>query len=186
MKFIVFESPHEIPNLSVLYTDYEYYVKLMKNRFDVDIIYDSEHKCDMLEKAILKSRNKDIYNEVVVGIDPGRNPCYVVIGDDELIDYGRVSVEELKLVVKRALTCFPSLKTVVRVGGGADGWRTALELKDKLNVNVEVVDEEGTSSSYVGSGKLLLINKFFSNKDVRFDKDLFSALRIALRKGIKA
>lgn len=186
LRFIVFEAPEKTPFQSVLYTDYGYYASLIKGRVDIEVVYDPERRCDVLEKAILKSKCREAYGEVVIGVDPGGNPRYVAIGDDELLDYGRVSVEQLYNVIERAITCYPSTRIIVRVGGGADGWATALNVKNRFNVKVEVVDEEGTTSSISGFDRVLLIDKFFSSREIRFDKDLFSALKIALRKGVDA
>ncbi|MEM1760753.1 MAG: hypothetical protein QXL41_04155, partial [Desulfurococcaceae archaeon] len=79
--------------------------------------------------------------------------------------------------------CIPYRETVVRIGGGVDGWRLALNLKNRLRVRVEVVDEEETSG-LTKLESILIKNKFLPSRNIRIDKDLYAAIRIALRKGM--
>lgn len=183
LSFLVYESVDKTPYFSVLYTDYSFFVKEFSSREDVVVVHDPSHDCKLLEKAILKTRFKESYDCVTVGVDPGRRATYVLLGDDELIDYGKVEPNLLPTVINDRLSCIPCKELIVRVGGGVDGWRIALALKDTLKASVEVVDEEETSGlSHLES--LLIRKKFLPPRGVRLDKDLCAAIRIALRKGL--
>lgn len=183
LYFLIYENADKIPYFSVLYTDYYFFVQEVSIRNDVLVMYDPEHSCISLEKAILKTRFKERYEHVTVGIDPGSIATYVVIGDDELIDYGKVEPDKLKDEILEKLQCIPYRETVVRIGGGVDGWRLALNLKNRLRVRVEVVDEEETSG-LTKLESILIKNKFLPSRNIRIDKDLYAAIRIALRKGM--
>lgn len=183
LNFLIYENISSIPYYSVLYTDYRWFVEQASSRMDVAVVYDPMHNCLLLEKAILRTRFKDIYEFLTIGVDPGSTATFAVIGDDELIDHGKANPGELGDKILEKLLCIPYREAVLRVGGGVDGWRIALNLKNKLRIKVEVVDEEETSG-LTKLESILIKNKFLPSRNIRLDKDLYAAIRIALRKGM--
>lgn len=183
LYFHIYENIDRLPYYSVLYTDYHLFVEEASARNDVLIIHDPQHNCTILEKAILKTRFKEHYEYLTIGIDPGYTATYVVIGDDELIDYGKTNPENLGEKILDKLTCTPYGEAVLRIGGGLNGWKLALSLKNQLGVRVEVVDEDETSG-LTKPETILIKNKFLPSRNIRLDKDLYAAIRIALRKGM--
>ncbi|MEM4850296.1 MAG: hypothetical protein QXJ36_05590 [Desulfurococcaceae archaeon] len=182
IDFSVFSDIDSIPYYSVLYTDHYYYVEITKNRRDIEVIYDSDRTCTGLEKAILASLSKTKYNSVIVGIDPGKNPYYVILGDEEILEHGYVFQEDIGEFLNNKLKCYPSVKRVIRVGGGFNGLKIVLMIKNRVNAPVEIVDEsiEGIPLDYLFRDKnTRRINHRFRNRDI------YSALKIALCEGIE-
>ncbi len=176
----------ELPYHSILYTDYYYYVEQVRDRTDIEIYYDPIHDCRVLEKSILATRYKDRYNEVIVGIDPGLYPYLVIIGDDELLDHRPIDVGGLSKYLSYKLACYPAVKKIIRVGRGYNGWNIVLELRDKLDTVIEVVDEVETTPKGRRLDDIVSIEKYLSRLDKYSRcKDIYAALKIALRKGLE-
>ncbi len=185
IEFSVFEDEENMPYYSVLYTDHKYFIDRIRSRNDVYVVYDPRHSCRMLEKSILITRFKDKYNELIVGIDPGRTPYMVVLGDDEVLEHRRIGFEFIVESISDCLKCYPARKTIVRVGGGFNGWRIILRIKDRVNANIEVVDEAETTPRNDRLENRIYIDKYFSRLTGYKKRDAYAALKIALRKGIE-
>lgn len=90
------------------------------------------------------------YHEVVIGIDPGKRPGVVVLGDGRLLHTAQAyAAGETARLVASLLGQFPSDRFVVRLGHGAPRERDQI-LHDLLalgrgDVRVELVDETGTT-----------------------------------------
>lgn len=182
IDFSTFESLEAVPCYSVLYTDYEYYVELVDERDDVEVVYDPERTCRGLEKSILLSMFKNEYSVVVVGIDPGRSPYYVILGDEEILEHGYTSEADMVDRLKGALNCYPAKRKVVRVGGGFNGWKIVLKMRGRVDAAIEVVDESGEDLPY--SYLLKMSERGGRGRKLR-TKDAYDALKIALREGVE-
>jgi len=186
IAFTVFEDENKLPLYSVLYTDYQYFVEKASRRSDILVIYDPMHRCIELERAILATRFKEEYDEIVFGVDPGSRPSVVVLGDEGLLDYQALySVKDVVEYIADKTQCYPSKKIVVRIGGGFNGWKIALALKKKLKVRTEVVDEWETTPKNTRLDDILLSSKYLVNLAKHRYRDVYAALKIALRRGIE-
>jgi hypothetical protein len=95
---------------------------------------------------LLNGRN-DI-NQVVIGIDPGKNPGVAVLEDGQVSEVYHVPARDVPGLVRQILENYPGKDIAIRIGNGARLVRTQLinSILD-MCVNVEVVDETGTSPS---------------------------------------
>ena len=99
--------------------------------------------------AALKLLNgKNDINQVVIGIDPGKNPGVAVLEDGQVSEVHHVPARDVPGLVRQILENYPGKDIVIRIGNGARLVRTRLinSILD-MGVNVEVVDETGTSPS---------------------------------------
>ncbi len=179
-------TPGQIPPYSILYTDYEYFVvEVGKTRRDVEIHYDPETTCRGLEEAVLASMNKEKYNTLTIGIDPGPKPYYLVLGDGLVLKHGRTGRDKLAETIMSELECYPSIRKLVRIGMGHDGASLAVELAETLgNILVELVDEKETTPKSRGNNSYLFDEYYQILKPYR-NKDAYAALRIAVRRGVE-
>ncbi|NOR60398.1 MAG: hypothetical protein GQ469_07195 [Methanosarcinales archaeon] len=126
--------------------------------------------------AALKLLNgKNDINQVVIGIDPGKNPGVVVLEDGQVSEVHHVPARDVPGLVRQILENYPGKDIVIRIGNGARLVRTQLinSILD-MGANVEVVDETGTSPS-MGHG----IHSFEMS-------DIIAAINIARLKGTRA
>lgn len=98
-------------------------------------------------KALQLLRGKREWQEVLIGIDPGREPGFAVVGDGEVIDTRlAASPEAVAYLLRQAIRTFPAKVVRVRVGHGDPTNRNRILnslARDRLRV--EIVDEAGTT-----------------------------------------
>jgi hypothetical protein len=120
---------------------------------------------------------KKVYNQVIVGLDPGEIIGVTVLGDDEAIDMQNCySVAETVSKVMAILGTVDLAKTeiAVKIGNGVPIYREIAESLDSLlppEVRLEIVSEAGTNR---GQREV---------KNRRIFRHTFSAMRIARRTG---
>lgn len=115
--------------------------------FDPDKIVPFNRDSDFTVTTALRILNglTDL-DQLVIGIDPGKNPGIAVLENDQVIAVYHVAVREVPMVIHQIQEEYPSEKSIIRIGSGARLVRTQLinSLLD-LGFRVEVVDETGTS-----------------------------------------
>ncbi|PCN49840.1 hypothetical protein B6U99_07650 [Candidatus Geothermarchaeota archaeon ex4572_27] len=124
-------------------------------------------------KAKLALQGKELFAELLVGIDPGETCGLAVLGDLDLVDYGVYrDVGRLKRYLDLLLGASLSRRTLIRVGGGSPKHRDRVlsALPSLRGVEVEVVDE----SQAVEVLPMLIEG---------VPRDVASAVRIALKRG---
>lgn len=86
------------------------------------------------------------FDEIIIGIDPGKYPGVAVLGNGKTISVHHVSAGEVCPLIKRILGEFDDKNILVRIGHGARLVRSRLvnDLLD-LGLHVEMVDETGTT-----------------------------------------
>lgn len=130
----------------------------------------------VVDEALRLASGKESYEELVIGIDPGKTFGVAVLGDGRNIKREEFSsmVETVDFVLTE-LSRVPSKVKRVRIGMGVP--EIAEEIARKLdsvlpeNIAIEMVSEEGTSTL----GPSPLAKRKLSDAD--------SAVRIALKKG---
>lgn len=94
---------------------------------------------------LLKGRTE--WRELLIGVDPGREPGVAMIGDGEVIDTRiAASPEAVAFHVHQAVRAFPSKEVKVRVGHGDPTNRNRiLNALARDRLRFEIVDEAGTT-----------------------------------------
>lgn len=133
----------------------------------------------VVERAILASKGAYMFNSLLIGVDPGENIGFAVIGDGEFIK-GKVfrNLKDLISEVKSVIDNLLFIKCRIRIGFRNQYFRKILAeiLKiKKPNVVVELVDEKTVSKTIP---KLVL-------KTTKFPRDVVSAVNIAFVKGVE-
>src|SRR5712691_11327463 len=100
-----------------------------------------------IAKALLLLRGKSEWEELRIGVDPGREPGVAIIGDGEVIDTRiAASPEAVAFHVHQAVRTFPAEEVKVRVGHGDPTNRNRiLNALSRDRLRVEIVDEAGTT-----------------------------------------
>ena len=117
--------------------------------FDPDRIVTFNNDPESTINAALKLLNgKDDINQVVIGIDPGKNPGVAVVEDGQVSEVHHLPARDVPGLVRQIQENYPGKIEVIKIGNGARLVRTQLinSVLD-LGVDVEVVDETGTSPS---------------------------------------
>ncbi|MFA5363798.1 MAG: hypothetical protein WC325_01280 [Candidatus Bathyarchaeia archaeon] len=141
------------------------------------LVFESGSKPEtVVDKALMIVQGKQIYEKLVVGVDPGQACGIAVLGDNQVLDtLGCSGVEDAVAIIVECLNRFPAEFKLVRVGDGPSEYTTALlgYLNNRLpeDVLVEVVSEDGTSK---------LAHKSVNRRVLR---DAVSAIHIAGRNG---
>jgi hypothetical protein len=131
---------------------------------------------EVVEEAIRIIKGTRVYENLVVGVDPGRNFGIAVIGDGNILETKMcTSISGTVDSIMDVLGRTPANHTVMRIGNGAPlpAKELVCELDDALpeNVVVESVKEEGTSRL---RGE---------NSHRRGERDVSSAIKIGQRQG---
>jgi len=133
----------------------------------------------VVERAILASKGAYMFNSLLIGVDPGENIGFAVIGDGEFIK-GKVfrNIKDLISEVKSVIDNLLFIKCRIRIGFRNQYFKKILAeiLKiKKPNVIVELVDEKTVSRTIP---KLVL-------KTTKVPRDVVSAVNIAFVKGVE-
>ncbi|MFH0896513.1 MAG: hypothetical protein V1850_00485 [Candidatus Bathyarchaeota archaeon] len=180
MPFITVKPGETLPlNIEVIIT-----TKFEKSRvrFPTILIYDEKMDPSIIiEEALEVIRGKHRYTNLVVGVDPGKNFGIATVRDGAVLQTESTSSEEeTALEVLMMMARYDSDLKTVRIGNGADIYRTGLikRLEKMLppRVNMESVEEKGTTKN---------INMISSRRMSIFSKDALSAVKISMRKGSK-
>jgi hypothetical protein len=95
---------------------------------------------------------KKTTGQIVIGIDPGKNPGIAVLEDNRVIEVYHTPARDVPGLVRHILEEYPDENSIVRIGNGARLIGTQLINSIlELGVNIELVDETGTSPA-VGRG----------------------------------
>ena len=149
-----------------------------KIRFPKVLVYnEDEDPTDVIEKALQILSGKSTYNQVVVGVDPGKTLGIAVMGDGNLLRSMNVfDTEEAAQKILRALNAVNAGIKKVRIGDGAREYQLKLvKLLDRNlppDITLESVNEEGTTRT--------------NETPLKYNhvpRDIMSAVRIAIRRG---
>lgn len=148
-------------------------------RFPTILVYDEkEDPSIIIEEALRIVRGRHRYSSLVVGVDPGKDFGIAAVGDGAVLQTESTSnVEEAAMEVLRMMKRYEGDRKTVKIGNGADIYRTKLiMILDKMlpsEVDMESVEERGTTKN---------VNVISSR---RSSKDTSSAIKISMRKGRK-
>lgn len=107
------------------------------------VIADKTH--DAIERAVSLLYEEE-FERIIIGIDPGKYPGIVVLGNNKTLSVHHVSAGEVLPIIKRIKQEYRGKKLLVRIGHGARLVRSKLinGILD-LGLPVEMVDETGTT-----------------------------------------
>jgi hypothetical protein len=142
------------------------------------LIYDWRMDPSVVIEEILRIiHGKQRYNNLIIGIDPGKALGMAVLGDGIVLETKTILNEkDSAMECLRLVERFKGEKKVVKIGNGAKGYRSKLLmiLDEKLphNVDIELVEERGTTKN------IRIHNRNSSD-------DASSAINISIRNGHK-
>ena len=124
------------------------------------LIYDPKEKPSaIIDEAVRIIKGKKIYEELVVGIDPGKNFGVAVLGDGNVLEKkGQLTLEMAIDMALTALRRHPARMRRIKIGDGvpemAEEVASRLQIAVPEDTVIEIVSEAGTSSvKGNGSGK---------------------------------
>jgi hypothetical protein len=142
------------------------------------LVYDSETEPDTVANEAIKIlQGKEVYEKIVIGVDPGEVFGLAVIADGKVNETGNYfSIQEVLNKTKNIIknVDFSSTAISIKIGSGVPAYKELLEtLAAALppEVVLEMVSEAGTNRA---------LNE---NKHRRGLRDIASAIRIAGRAG---
>jgi hypothetical protein len=142
------------------------------------LVYDSETEPDAVVNEVLKIlQGKEVYEKIVIGVDPGEVFGLAVIADGKVNETGNCfSIQEVLTKISSVIknVDFSSTVVYIKIGSGVPAYKDLLETLDFAlppEVVLEVVSEAGTNR---------LLNE---DKHRRGLRDIASAIRIAGRAG---
>jgi hypothetical protein len=130
-----------------------------------------------VDRALHSPEERDTFNEVVVGIDPGKRIGVATLGDGRIIHTALLrGTARLRRELNYVFWAFPSNRRLIRIG--SIGSRPILnEITESLgglrwDAPMELVDERRTSQQ-------------LSHNEVDLPRDIVSAIQIASRLGTR-
>jgi hypothetical protein len=142
------------------------------------LVYNSETEPDTVVNEVMKIlQGKEVYEKIVIGVDPGEVFGLAVIADGKVNETGNCfSIQEVLNKTKNIIknVDFSSTVVSIKIGSGVPAYKDLLETLDAAlppEVALEVVSEAGTNRA---------LNE---NKHRRGLRDIASAIRIAGRVG---
>jgi len=142
------------------------------------LVYDGETDSDTVVNEVMKIlQGKEVYEKIVIGIDPGEVLGLAVIADGKVFETENCfSIQEVLNKIRNTIknVDFSSTAVSIKIGKGVPAYKDLLEAFDlalPLEVVLEVVSEAGTNRA---------LNE---NKHRRGLRDIASAIRIAGRVG---
>ena len=172
------KSNHILPNQSIPpNTDVIITTEIERKGLDFQNIFVPKafNQYYIFSNVYLLSKNKDYFNEVIIGIDPGKTTGVAVIAENEIL-LGTAEFYTAVDTVKEVISVFFNVECsnlIIKVGEG--GGKIQDEIVKRLDeifhnkVPVQVVNEDFTSQKKS--------SKFGS----KFPKNIQSAILIALR-----
>src|SRR5438552_3806563 len=100
-----------------------------------------------IAKAIQILKGKSYWTELLIGVDPGREPGVAILGDGDVIDTRiAASPEAVAFHVRQAIRTFPANDARVRIGHGDPTNRNRiLNAVSRDRTRLEIVDEARTT-----------------------------------------
>lgn len=142
------------------------------------LVYNSETEPDTVVNEVMKIlQGKEVYEKIVIGVDPGEVFGLAVIADGKVNETGNCfSIQEALTKISSVIknVDFSSTAVSIKIGSGVPAYKDLLETLDAAlppEVVLEVVSEAGTNRT---------LNH---NKHRRGLRDIASAIRIAGRAG---
>lgn len=171
---IVFESlsfDKKIPaRIGVVVT-----TKEEENRFKFKKkVFASKNAEETVQEALKALSGKDIYHNLIIGIDPGERPGVAVVGDDEIIQrFQAETPEDVKGIIELVFKNYCWEKRRIRIGNGAKIFRDrTINAITDFNVPIEIVDEAGTTKRMEDDIEAAIEIAFGKGKEIRVSPEI--------------
>jgi hypothetical protein len=131
------------PNVGVIITDESGRNKIKFNSIVV-VGKDISRAIDEAQKLL---SGKDVYNNLIIGIDPGKRPGIAVLGDGDVIQgFQTDSPEGATEIVKQILELYQAQEIKIRIGHDAPTFRNRIiNALFPLDIPIEIVNETNTT-----------------------------------------
>ncbi|RLF61413.1 MAG: hypothetical protein DRN25_00320 [Thermoplasmata archaeon] len=163
VKYLVLDPNQPIPsNIKIILTTRK---EKRKIKFPKVISGKVEEVIDQYKKICRKE-----FNEIIVGIDPGSKPGIAVLGDGRLLELKRLSSpENIVEYLRELFSKMYAEKKRIKVGRGGGTYKLRIinTLRREFNIDIEEVDESGTTPQ----------------AKKKREKDIIAAMFIAVKKG---
>lgn len=100
-----------------------------------------------IRKALSITSEKESYQQIIIGVDPGEKPGVALVGDGKVMETEYAdSPEEVRELIEKYMDGYDFQDLVVRIGHGdkTNRNRTINSLKD-LPIKIQIVNEEDTT-----------------------------------------
>jgi hypothetical protein len=139
-------------------------------------IFSNEDPNRFITTIIQRVQGKNEYSQVVIGVDPGHQFGLAILGDGTLLETKLISdMKEVVAAIQSFVLNFVVEQTLIKIGNGnpllSIELRRLLQTQLDAAINIEIVDEHGTTKNY----------RRYSSYN-RTSKDIYSAIRIAQRR----
>lgn len=139
-------------------------------------IFSNEDPDRFINTIIQRVQGKNEYSQVVIGVDPGHQFGLAILGDGTLLETKLISdIKEVVAAIQSFVLNFGVEQTIIKIGNGnpllSIELRRLLQTQLDAAINIEIVDEHGTTKNY----------RRYSSYN-RTSKDIYSAIRIAHRR----
>jgi hypothetical protein len=100
-----------------------------------------------VRKALSITKGKSSYHKMLVGIDPGREPGIVLLGDGKILEtMHAASPEEVKNIIEDFIKDYDFQRMIIRIGHGDKTNRNrTISSLEGIPVRIEIVNEEDTT-----------------------------------------
>jgi hypothetical protein len=163
-RSLSFEEPIPV-NIGVIIT-----TEQEKDKIDFPLMVfvsdDIELTIDIAQRTL---KGKEKYQNLIIGIDPGKRPGIAIMGDGEILATAQVSSPENVFErVARAIKSYPAEESVIRIGHGDTTHRNRIiNSLSQFGLKIEIADESRTTR-------------------ISEAPDIDAAIDIALKNGVEA
>ena len=164
------------PSIKVVITTKD--EKHLINHPSVLIYNPEEEPSTLIDEAIRRIQNKKAYEELIIGVDPGKTFGVAVLGDRNVLEKKEQLTREMAIdMVLTAIKRYPAQTRKIKIGDGmleiAEDVASRLKIATPKDTAVEIISEAGTSNMR-GKG---------SRKKI---SDADAAVNIARRESLKS
>jgi len=116
------------------------------------VIYNLEDEPSVvIDEAVRMIQNKEAYEELIVGVDPGKTFGVAVLGDGNILEKKEQLTREMAIdVILTAIKRYPAHTRKIKIGDGmpeiAEEVASRLKIAIPEDTTIEIVSEAGTSN----------------------------------------
>ena len=116
------------------------------------LIYNPEEEPSaIIDEAIRIIQNKKAYEELIIGVDPGKTCGVAVLGDGNVLEKKEQLTQEMAIdMILTAIKRYPARTRKIKIGDGmpeiAEDVASRLKIAIPEDTTVEIISEAGTSN----------------------------------------
>jgi len=137
------------PSIKVVITTKD--EKRLVNHSSVLIYSPDEDPSAIIDEAIRMIQNKKAYEELIIGVDPGKTFGVAVLGDENVLEKKERLTREMAIdMILTAIKRYPARTRKIKIGDGmpeiAEEIASRLKIAVPEDTSIEIVSEAGTSN----------------------------------------